>query len=207
MFFLSPSSQDWGGEGQGLAEASAHSWGERRVPGQRGLLLGDVAFAQPLTCHCLPGANQLPPQSGGPQNHSASDQEEMAGLVRRPGHSVSLDFFKCGWSPQGHKFSRENVTHFHILSHVKNWVAGFRRPAPIKVLFSPECLLSVQPPCFLLWKSVVRVPELNKDLRQMKLLPCHPAVLDPASGASCGVQGPLCFKYISQSQSHPCSSC
>lgn len=91
-----------------------------KVPGQCGTPLSDGPFTQPLACHCLPGAGQLPPQSGGPQNQSTSDQEEMAGLARRPGHSVSLDCFRCGWSPQGHKFSRENVTHFHTLSHVEN---------------------------------------------------------------------------------------
>lgn len=67
------------------------------------------------------------------QNPSAADQEEMAGLARRTGHSVSLDFFKCGWSPQRHQFSWENVTHFCILSHVESWVGGFWTPAPIKV--------------------------------------------------------------------------
>lgn len=90
-----------------------------KVPGQRGTLLSGGPFTQPLACHCLPGAGQLPPQSGRPQKQCTSDQEEIAGLARRPGHSVSLDFFKCVWSPQGHKFSRENVTHFHTLSHVE----------------------------------------------------------------------------------------
>lgn len=55
----------------------------------------------PSPCHCLPGAGQLPLPRGGPQSHPASDQKEMAGLARRPGHSVPLDFFRCGWGPQG----------------------------------------------------------------------------------------------------------
>lgn len=111
---------------------------ERKAPGQHGIPLGDVAFTQPPTCHCLPGANQRPSQSGGggrgrvSQRHSASDREEMAGSARRLGHSVSLNFFKCGWSPQGQRSIWEDVTHFHILPHVENWVAGFWRPAPIK---------------------------------------------------------------------------
>lgn len=76
-----------GGEGKGLAEASAHGRRERKAPGQRGVLLGDVTFTQTPTCRRLPGA-KLPPRSGGPHNHSSSDQEEMAGSARRPGHSV-----------------------------------------------------------------------------------------------------------------------
>lgn len=68
--------QGWGGEGKGLTEASAHIQSGRRT--QDSILRGDVTFTQTLTCPCLPGANQLPVQSGAP-NHSLSDQEEMAG--------------------------------------------------------------------------------------------------------------------------------
>ena len=99
VFFHSPSGQGWGGEGTGLAEVPAHIQSERKVPGQ-GSAPRQCYFHQPLQCHCLPGADQLPLQSGGPQNHPASDQEEKAGLARRPGHLVPLDLFMCGRSPR-----------------------------------------------------------------------------------------------------------